>query len=449
MSRAAIQPTGLPPDSAPGAVRPNSAVLLQDFLGVRQSSMHICAPLGVEDHSLQSMPDASPAKWHLAHTTWFFETFVLSQYAERFRSYHPAFRNLFNSYYNAVGDRPLRSLRHILSRPSLEEVYAYRSFVDEAMARLLETDLPPAALELIALGLNHEQQHQELIVTDVKHGLWSNPLRPAYQTQIEGDTADPIGQALRWQSFPEGLYSVGFAGEGFAFDNEKPRHSVYLQAFRLASRLITNAEYLEFLGAGGYSTANLWLSDGWDAVRNNQWAAPLYWEQRDGDWWMYTLAGMQPLRLNEPVCHLSFYEADAYARWAGARLATEFEWEIAATTRPIKGNFLDSGALHPQPASADPFSTRDGMNGEPGVAPLSQMFGDVWEWTASAYTPYPGFRTAPGAVGEYNGKFMCNQMVLRGGSCATPLSHIRATYRNFFPPHVRWQFMGVRLANGD
>src|SRR5579871_2845936 len=236
MSHAATQPTGPPPDSAPGAMRPDAGALLHDFMTVRQTSMRICAPLGVEDHSLQSMPDASPAKWHLAHTTWFFETFVLSEYLERFRPYHPAFRNLFNSYYNAVGDRPLRSLRHILSRPSLEEVYAYRSFVDEAMARALETDLPPAALELITLGLNHEQQHQELIVTDVKHGLWSNPLRPAYQAHSEG--ADSVIQPLRWQSFPEGLYSVGFAGEGFAFDNEGPRHSVYLQGFRLASRLV-------------------------------------------------------------------------------------------------------------------------------------------------------------------------------------------------------------------
>jgi ergothioneine biosynthesis protein EgtB len=435
MSHAAIQSTGVSPEHATAAARSDSAALLRDFLTVRQTSMRICEPLGVEDHSLQSMPDASPAKWHLAHTTWFFETFVLAPYAERFQPYHPAFRNLFNSYYNAVGDRPLRSLRHILSRPSLQEVYAYRSFVDEAMARLLENELPVAALELITLGMNHEQQHQELIVTDVKHGLWSNPLRPAYHANLESRPADASSDVLQWQSFPEGLYAIGHGGGEFAFDNEGPRHKVYLQPFRLAARLITNGEYLEFMRDGGYSTANLWLSDGWDTVRNNQWAAPLYWEQRDGEWCSYTLAGMQPIRLNEPVCHLSFYEADAYARWAGARLATEFEWEVAAATRPIAGNFLDSGALHPQPPNS----------GEP----LEQMFGDVWEWTASAYTPYPGFHPAAGAVGEYNGKFMCNQMVLRGGSCATPRSHIRATYRNFFPPHVRWQFMGIRLANGN
>ena len=388
--------------------------MLQLYLKLRETSLKICAPLGVEDHNLQPMPDASPAKWHLAHTTWFFETFVLSQYMDEFRPYHPAFRNVFNSYYNSVGDRPLRGLRHILSRPSLDEVHAYRIYVDEAMVHLLTLELPQAAIELIELGINHEQQHQELIITDVKNGLWTNPLRPAYRVRAGHASADDKSASpLTWHSFAEGVYSVGFEGSSFAFDNEGPRHNVFLQNFRLASRLVTNREYLDFMRDGGYSNPLLWLSDGWDCVRNNQWNAPLYWEQRDGDWLNYTVEGLQPIRLNEPVCHISFYEADACARWAGARLPSEFEWEVAARSRPMTGNFLESDALHPQPAQA-----ADGV---------AQMFGDVWEWTGSAYTPYPGFKTAAGAVGEYNGKFMCNQMVLRGGSCATPQSHIRAT----------------------
>jgi len=410
--------------------------LLQQYLKLRETSLRICAPLGVEDHNLQPMPDASPAKWHLAHTTWFFETFVLSQYMDGFRPYHPTFRNLFNSYYNAVGDRPLRALRHVLSRPSLDEVHAYRNYVDEAMVHLLTLDLPPAAIELIELGINHEQQHQELIVTDVKNGLAANPLRPAYRVKPDRPASHhETTLPLAWHSFSEGVYSAGFEGSSFAFDNEGPRHNVYLDHFRLASRLVTNGEYLDFLRDGSYTNPLLWLSDGWDCVRNNQWNAPLYWEQRDGEWWNYTVEGMQPVRVNEPVCHISFYEADAYARWAGARLPSEFEWEVAARSCRVTGNFLESEALHPLPAT--------------GSEGLAQMFGDVWEWTGSAYTPYPGFKPAAGAVGEYNGKFMCNQMVLRGGSCATPQSHIRATYRNFFPPHARWQFMGVRLANGD
>ena len=430
-----MQQAALAPEKSLAPLSDQREFLLRHYLTVRETSLRLCAPLSVEDHALQPISDASPAKWHLAHTTWFFETFVLSQYDKQYRPPHPAFRNLFNSYYNTVGDRPLRTLRHILSRPSLDEVHAYRSAVDEAMAGLIQHDLPPAARDLITLGINHEQQHQELTVTDVKNGLWANPLRSPYRTATENAIAQPKPAGLGWRSFPEGVYPIGYEGDGFAFDNEGPRHKVYLDPFRLASRLITNAEYLDFMRDGGYATPTLWLSDGWDTVRNNQWTAPLYWEQRDGEWWNYTIEGMQPLNLNEPVCHVSYYEADAFAHWAGARLATEFEWEIAAETSAIAGNFLDLGALHPRAAYGD--------------GPLTQMFGDVWEWTASAYTPYPGFKTAAGAVGEYNGKFMCNQMVLRGGSCATPRSHIRATYRNFFPPHVRWQFMGIRLANGD
>jgi hypothetical protein len=358
--------------------------LTEKYRGVRQTSLRCCAPLSVEDHSLQAMPDASPAKWHLAHTTWFFETFLLTEHLPGYKAFHPAFRSLFNSYYNAVGDRPLRALRHTLSRPALEEVHGYRNHVDEAMMQLLSRELSPEVLDLVALGLNHEQQHQELILTDVKYGLAVNPLRPAYR-------------------------EAGRFGE--------------MRATALSLR------------ANGYGTANLWLSDGWDCVRVHQWSVPLYWEMRDGQWWHYTMDGMRPVCADEPMCHVSYYEADAFAHWAGARLATEFEWEVASRSVAVTGNFLDSEALHPQAAA----TSED----------LTQMFGDVWEWTASSYLPYPGFRSAAGAVGEYNGKFMCNQMVLRGGSCATPQSHIRHTYRNFFPPHVRWQFMGIRLANGD
>jgi ergothioneine biosynthesis protein EgtB len=410
--------------------------LLERYGDVRRTSLRCCAPLSVEDHSLQAMADTSPAKWHLAHTTWFFETFLLSNHLPGYRPINPAFRNFFNSYYNAVGDRPLRALRHILSRPTLDEVREYRTHVDEAMAQLLERELSPDTMDLVVLGLNHEQQHQELILTDVKYGLAANPLRAAYRS------SDPPGRephktapALHWQLFPNGVYPIGFQGDGFAFDNEGPQHNAYLAPFRLASRLVTNNEYIEFMRDNGYGTATLWLSDGWDTVRTSDWSAPLYWELRDGRWWHYTMDGMQLVNPEEPVCHVSYYEADAFARWAGARLATEYEWELASQSCSLTGNFMESDSLHPQVAGDS--------------AGLAQMFGDVWEWTGSAYLPYPGFQPAAGAVGEYNGKFMCNQMVLRGGSCATPQSHIRRTYRNFFPPHARWQFMGIRLANGD
>jgi ergothioneine biosynthesis protein EgtB len=408
--------------------------LAEEYRSVRQASLRLCAPLSVEDHSLQAMPDTSPAKWHLAHTTWFFETFLLSEHLPNYRPANPAFRSLFNSYYNAVGDRPLRALRHVLSRPALDEVRAYREQVDAAMEQLLTRKLASDALDLVALGLNHEQQHQELILTDMKYGLWANPLRPAYR-QPSRKGPSKLAEAMIWSIRSGGVYEVGHAGSEFAFDNERPRHKTYLAPYRLASRLITNGEYLEFMRDNGYSTASLWLSDGWDAVQANCWAAPLYWEQREGEWWNYTLEGMQPVNLSEPACHVSYYEADAFARWAGARLATEFEWEVAARECEIVGNFLETEAFHPQVVAES-----EG---------LTQMFGDVWAWTSSAYLPYPGFQPAAGTVGEYNGKFMCNQMVLRGGSCATPQSHIRSTYRNFFPAHARWQFMGIRLANGN
>jgi ergothioneine biosynthesis protein EgtB len=410
--------------------------LLDRYGDIRRTSLRCCAPLSVEDHSLQAMPDTSPAKWHLAHTTWFFETFLVSKHLPGYKTINPAFRNLFNSYYNAVGDRPLRALRHILSHPTLDDVREYRKHVDEAMAQMLKRELPSEVSDLIELGLNHEQQHQELILTDVKFGLAANPLRPAYRkSEQPGQEASKAAAALHWQSFPEGVYPIGFEGDGFAFDNETPPHNVYLAPFRLASRLVTNGEYMDFMRDNGYGTATLWLSDGWDTVRTNDWSAPLYWELQDGQWWHFTMDGMQLVNPDEPVCHVSYYEADAFSRWAGARLATESEWEVASRSCSLTGNFMESDSLHPRVASAS--------------AGLAQMFGDVWEWTGSAYLPYPGFQPAAGAVGEYNGKFMSNQMVLRGGSCATPQSHIRRTYRNFFPPHARWQFMGVRLANGD
>jgi ergothioneine biosynthesis protein EgtB len=408
-----------------------AAELLARYQAVRSATVRLCEPLSPEDCQAQSMTEASPAKWHLAHTTWFFETFVLQAAMPEYRPFHPQYNFLFNSYYNAVGARHPRPARGMLTRPSLDEVYAYRRFVDEQMQMLCERygDAVEQAASVIELGLHHEQQHQELIVTDIKHLLSLNPLSPAYRERPAQAAAEstPLG----WQSFDGGLDQIGDAGGGFAFDNEQPRHPVFLQPFALATRLVTNGEYLAFITDGGYARPELWFSDGWDAVQSQGWRAPLYWTEHDGAWHSFTLAGLQEINLNEPVCHVSFYEADAYARWAGARLATEAEWEVAASKVEVAGNFVESDLLHPAPARS---------------AAHTQLFGDVWEWTQSGYSPYPGFHAASGALGEYNGKFMCNQMVLRGGSCATPESHIRASYRNFFPPAARWQFSGIRLA---
>jgi ergothioneine biosynthesis protein EgtB len=372
---------------------------------------------------VQSMPDASPTKWHLAHTTWFFETFLLKPNLPDYHLFHPDFTFLFNSYYKQLGSHPNRAFRGLFSRPSLDEVHAYRQHVDRHMNELIESATEDQA-KLIVLGLNHEQQHQELMVTDIKHALWSNPLRPAWKHNAQSPEA--AVPALEWRDFDEGLYAIGYEGDDFAFDNETPRHQVFLNRFSLASQLVTNGEYLEFMREGGYARPELWLSDGWDRVCAEHWHAPFYWEKREGAWHVYTVNGIQPVALSEPASHVSYYEADAFARWSGARLPLETEWEVAASGVEIAGNFLDSGKLHP---SAD-----------------RHLFGNVWQWTASPYTPYSGFAPAAGVLGEYNGKFMSGQMVLRGGSCATPHSHIRATYRNFFPPHARWQFMGIRLA---
>jgi ergothioneine biosynthesis protein EgtB len=416
----------LGPDSAPAG-----ASLAERFRMVRNTTESLASPLTAEDQMVQSMPDASPTKWHLAHTTWFFETFLLRPYAKNYRPFDERFGFLYNSYYKQLDGHPNRATRGLFSRPTLSEVEGYREHVNQAMHELLEATRVEEVFTLTDLGLHHEQQHQELIVTDIKHAFWTGPLRPAYMREQASRAG---GEApLRWLQFPEGVAEAGHGGSDFAFDNESPRHKVYVNAFKLASRLVTNREYLEFMNDGGYRRAELWLSDGWDQVCANRWNAPMYWEEQDGNWQVFTLAGMRGLDLNEPVCHVSYYEADAYARWAGARLPTEYEWEIAATGHEVRGNLLEQRRFHPVAANSD----ADGFQ---------QLFGDVWEWTASPYAAYPGYQPAAGVLGEYNSKFMCNQLVLRGGSCATPASHLRATYRNFFPPHARWQFMGIRLA---
>jgi ergothioneine biosynthesis protein EgtB len=416
---------GQPPTTA------DRGKLTARYREVRRLTDRLCEPLEVEDYGLQSMPDCSPPKWHLAHTTWFFETFVLAEYEPGFRPHHPQFRYLFNSYYEAVGDRWPRPARGLLSRPTVAEVSAYRRAVDGRVAALLEAaDVATlaAVVPLVEQGLNHEQQHQELLLTDLKHALGLNPLRPAYAPPDAGPSSE-AGTPLRWVDHPAGVRWVGHAGDGFAFDNESPRHRVFVESFGIAARPVTAGEFLAFVEDGGYDRPTLWLSDGWAARQQKGWSAPLYWERTSDGWSAFTLRGQRPLDPAEPVCHVSFYEADAYARWAGARLPTEAEWEAAAGGREVAGNFLDAGRFHP---AAD--------------AGTGQFFGDVWEWTASPYTAYPGYRPAAGALGEYNGKFMCNQLVLRGGSCATPAGHVRPTYRNFFPPDARWQFSGLRLA---
>jgi len=412
-----------------------TASLAERYIACRRQTESLADPLSAEDQMVQSCADASPTKWHLAHTAWFFETFILSQHLGGYRPLNPKFRDLFNSYYNAIGQLPEKALRNTLSRPGLDEVRKFRRHVDDQMLELQEAEIQSESVsKLTELGINHEQQHQELLITDIKHAFWTNPVRPAYQDVATGspDLALPVQHA---QAHVEGLREVGAVPGSFHFDNEAPRHKVFLGAFRLASRPATCGEYIAFIEDRGYQRPELWLSDGWKAVQTHRWSAPLYWENDGSGRMQFTCSGIRKVSEAEPVCHISFYEADAFARWAGARLPTEFEWEIAAGQIPVKGNLLENAKFHPAPAN----------NAEPSV-PL-QTFGDVWEWTASAYLPYPGFKSAAGALGEYNGKFMSNQMVLRGGSCLTPQSHIRASYRNFFPPETRWQFSGVRLAD--
>jgi len=405
------------------------------FRQVRAATESLCRPLATDDYALQSMPDASPAKWHIAHTSWFFEEFVLKAAIEGYRFYDPAYRFLFNSYYESVGPRHARPERGLLSRPTTEQVWAYRAHVDEEMQVLLDRNaLPPELQNVVTVGLHHEQQHQELFLTDIKHLFSRNPLRPPYASTVIPAKNDPA-VPLAFIEFAGGLTEIGHTGAGFCFDNELGRHKVFLEPYRLANRPTTNSEYLQFIRAGGYERAEYWLSDGWATVQREQWKRPLYWaESLDRE---FTLLGERPLAPNAPVCHLSYFEADAFARWAGGRLPTEFEWEHASKGLPLQGNFVEDGEWHPSAARTLT---------SPAASPLLQMFGDVWEWTASAYAPYPRFQPLNGALGEYNGKFMVSQLVLRGGSCATPRSHIRATYRNFFYPTARWQFSGVRLA---
>jgi ergothioneine biosynthesis protein EgtB len=406
--------------------RPCDSESLGDyFKRVRDRSLALCESLGPEDMTVQSMPDASPTKWHLAHVTWFFEQFLLKPLVAGYRPIDDTYHYLFNSYYYTAGEMYSRARRGLISRPTVEEILTYRRHVDVHMARLI-ADADPETAFLVRLGLNHEQQHQELILTDIKHVLSHNPLSPAYRP----DAASCGGEAgpLAWHGFPGGATEIGFDDDDFCFDNETPRHRVWLQDFEIASRPVTNGEFLEFVRDGGYRNSELWLSDGWATIRSEAWTRPMYWLDEERN---FTLAGDKPLDWHAPVAHLSYYEADAYARWAGARLPSEAEWEIAAGTAPGNGNFFESGLLHPAAT--------------PGDGPR-QFFGDVWEWTASAYAPYPGFRPLAGSLGEYNGKFMCSQMVLRGGSCATPAGHLRPTYRNFFYPGQRWQFTGLRLA---
>jgi ergothioneine biosynthesis protein EgtB len=410
---------------------PTTEKLRDRYRQIRKTSETLCAPLVVEDYQTQAILETSPPKWHLAHVTWFFETFLLKPHHQDYIPFHPRYAVLFNSYYETVGKFHPRPQRGLLARPTVEEIYAYRRAVDEAMSAFfdrLERQPDERLLFFIELGLNHEQQHQELLLMDIKYNFSVNPLKPAYRNDLQphGRGAAP---AIAWHEQAAGLHEIGHDGEGFAYDNESPRHPHYLPDFKLAKRLTSNGEYLAFIEDGGYSRPELWLSDGWRHINQNDWRNPHYWERDGDDWLQMTLGGPVPLDLHEPVCHVSYYEADAYARWAGKRLPTEAEIEVVSASKPMAGNFLEQDRLHPMPS------------GDEG-----QWHGDLWAWTSTAYHPYPGFKPLEGPAGEYNGKFMCNQMVMRGGACVTPQTHMRASYRNFFYPHDRWQFGGIRLA---
>ncbi|MCG7983214.1 MAG: ergothioneine biosynthesis protein EgtB [Candidatus Thiodiazotropha lotti] len=404
--------------------------LINRFLEVRTYTETLCRPLQVDDHQIQSIVQTSPPKWHIAHVTWFFEAFVLPHFEPAYTPFNPVMDFLFNSYYYTHGQMHPRPNRGLLSRPTVAEIYDYRAYVNEQMLQLMHNIDDSRCEELafrVTLGLNHEQQHQELLLMDVKHNFSVNPIKPAYRDDLK----IPQGQSrsVRWLEQAGGIHEIGFAGEGFAYDNETPRHQVLLRDYRLADRFVTNGEYLEFIRDGGYDDVALWLSDGWALINKENWAHPLYWQLGDDGWRQFTLGGSRELNEHEPVCHLSYFEADAYARWAGKRLPLEAELEQALSMMPVTGNFTDSDFLHPVPASKQ-----------------GQWFGDLWAWTSSPYTAYPGFKPLEGSMGEYNGKFMSNQMVLRGGSAATPAGHTRATYRNFFYPNERWAFTGLRLA---
>jgi ergothioneine biosynthesis protein EgtB len=416
----------------PAEPRNAQSALERRYRDVRAATVALAMPLSDADATVQSMPDASPAKWHLAHTTWFFESMVLTEASSNYKAFDERFNFLFNSYYESAGAHQPRPLRGLLTRPALGEVLAYREYVDAAIARLLQSIPAERVLKVIELGCHHEQQHQELLLTDILHLFAQNPLHPAYRESVPLPV-ELVDRTQTYLSFPGGLIDIGHEGPNFAFDCEGPRHTVLVEPYRLSDRLVTNGEWLEFIADDGYRNPLLWLSDGWAAVQRERWSAPLYWEAREGEHWSMTLRGAQPVDPDAPVTHVSYFEADAFATWASRRLPTEAEWEAAAQSVAVAGNFVNSDRLRPRPASA--------ALGEP-----RQMFGDVWEWTRSAFMPYPRFRPMEGALGEYNGKFMSGQLVLRGGSCVTPEDHVRATYRNFFAPHARWQFSGLRLA---
>lgn len=411
--------------------------LKERYQTVRNFSLKLCETLKTEDFVVQSMPDVSPTKWHLAHTSWFFETFVLRKSKKDYKPLNENYAYLFNSYYMQAGERFYRPHRGLLSRPTVNEVFEYRKYIDENMFEFIDNSDENMFNELapvIEIGINHEQQHQELLLTDIKHVFSINPLKPVYReikSIVDGDIPK-----FNWVDFDGGIYETGYDGGGFSYDNEIPKHKEYLHPYMLANRLVTNGEFFEFIEDGGYKKPELWLSDGIATVAREGWDSPMYWEKQNGEWWIFKLNGFHKLDLNEPVCHVSHFEADAFARWKDARLPTEAEWEAASSNLPVEGNFVENGIYH-----TSPFNFSNGSENK-----LYQMFGDVWEWTQSAYLPYPGYKTLPGALGEYNGKFMSGQIVLRGGSCATSVTHIRKTYRNFFYPQSRWQFMGIRLA---
>ena len=447
MSRTAGATIDLPAVAQRGARNSSRAEqLLERFHRVRDFSSALSAGLAPEDCVVQSIPDVSPTKWHLAHTTWFFETFILKKWVPHYQPAIPEYAFLFNSYYNAAGDMHRRDLRGLISRPTVEESHRYRASINSCIDDLIrEADerLLAEIEPILVLGIHHEQQHQELLLTDIKHVFAQNPLHPVYRKATVAGSSRPRSQdgksqgrsPLNFIGFERATVEIGHDGTGFSYDNEGPRHSALILPFELATRPVTNAEYMAFIADKGYSRAEFWLSLGWTTVSEQRWEAPLYWKKIEGEWWNFTLSGMRPVEPSEPVTHVSYFEADAYARWAGARLPTEFEWEHAASNLELDGNFVETEKFHPQAVDRQD-------KGED----LLQMFGDVWEWTRSAYSPYPGYRAEPGALGEYNGKFMCNQYVLRGGSCATSRTHIRRTYRNFFQPEKRWQFTGIRLA---
>lgn len=434
------------PDSASDGMQAEWDVLAERLFASRKRSETLVQPLSPEDQVVQAMDDASPAKWHLAHTTWFYESFVLRQHLPGYKPFSEDFEYCFNSYYESKGDRHPRASRGLLTRPSATEVSNYRAHVDGALLTLFDRAVPgteaaSSIARLLEVGINHEQQHQELLLTDVLALFARQPLHPAYSTSVAewSETRPQSQDRPHWLSLPGGVCEIGHAGSGFCYDNEGPRHHVLLHPFRLADRLVTNKEWLAFMDDGGYTNPLLWLADGWTTVQTEGWTSPEYWQRKDGAWHQMSLKGLRPLNPAAPVCHVSYYEADAFARWAGKRLPTEFEWEFASKTAEQGGNLLDSGHLRPMPPQGPPAGGNE--------AKPQQMFGDVWEWTQSAYQPYPGYKPAEGAIGEYNGKFMCSQQVLRGASCVTAEGHSRSTYRNFFYPRQRWQFMGLRLAD--